>query len=219
MLTFVVPTLSAIFKNLGTPLPATTRFVISLSEFLLHHPVISFGILGLVAAMFAVLASARLKPLHDMLVLRIPVAGELIKKVNTARTARTLASLLSSGVEMTRALAITKDVLQNLEYKKVLAKALVDVERGRALSAVFKQSGRLYPVTMGEMVAVGEETGALAQMLTDIALYHEQEVDTVTKNLSTVLEPVVMIFVGIGVGFFAISMLSPMYSLVGTLSS
>ena len=218
MLEFVVPTLAAIFKNLGTPLPASTRLVVATSDFLSHHPFISFGVLLLIAGLFVLLGSKRLKPLHDAIVLRLPIAGSLVKQVNTARTARTLASLLASGVEMTRALSITKDVLQNLEYKEVLQQALVDVERGRALSAVFKQS-KLYPVTMGEMVSVGEETGALSKMLADIAVYHEQEVDTVTKNLSTVLEPLVMILVGIGVGFFAVSMLSPMYSLVGTLSS
>ena len=219
MLEFVVPTLSAIFQNLGTPLPATTRLVVAASNAVTHHPFYTFGALAVIAGLLALLASPRLKPLHDAIVLRLPVAGGLLKQVNTARTARTLSSLLSSGVEMPRALSITRDVLQNVEYKAVLDRALAAVEKGKALSAVFKEETRLYPVTMGEMVAVGEETGALAEMLTNIAVYHEDEVDTVTKNLSTVLEPMVMVVVGIGVGFFAISMLSPMYSLVNSLSS
>ena len=219
MLEFVVPTLAAIFKNLGTPLPATTRFVVAASDAITKHPFWSFGTLIVIGLGFASLGSRRMKPVHDAIVLRLPIAGPLIKQVNTARTARTLSSLLSSGVEMTRALSITKDVLQNIEYKAVLEKALADVEKGKALSAVFKEATRLYPITMGEMISVGEETGALSDMLKNIAVYHEEEVDTVTKNLSTVLEPLVMVVVGIGVGFFAVSMLSPMYSLVNTLSA
>ena len=219
MLEFVVPTLAAIFNNLGTPLPFTTRLVVAASNAITHHPFFTFGALILIGIFFLVLASERLKPFHDAIVLRLPIAGKLIKQVNTARTARTLSSLLSSGVEMTRALSITRDVLQNLEYKAVLDKALSDVEKGKALSAVFRDATRLYPITMGEMISVGEETGALADMLQNIAVYHEEEVDTVTKNLSTVLEPLVMVVVGIGVGFFAVSMLSPMYSLVNTLSA
>ncbi len=93
------------------------------------------------------------------------------------------------------------------------------MQKGETLSSVFKAETALYPVMVGEMVAVGEETGALTPMLADIATYYEEEVDAKTKNLSTIVEPVLMIVIGAAVGFFAVSMISPMYGLVSTLSS
>ena len=118
---------------------------------------------------------------------------------------------------MTRALTITKEVLQNVHYREVIEKANLAVQKGLSLSSVFKDNQDLYPVMMGEMIAVGEETGALSQMLSDIAIYYEEEVDAKTKDMSTIIEPVLMVFIGGAVGFFAISMISPMYGLVSAI--
>jgi type IV pilus assembly protein PilC len=151
----------------------------------------------------------------DTIVLRLPVIGTIVKEVNAARTARTLASLLASGVEMTRAIDITRDVLQNGYYKKVMIRASEAVQKGETLSSIFKSETKLYPIMLGEMMAVGEETGALTAMLSDVAQFYEEEVDEKTKDLSTIIEPVLMMFIGGGVGFFAVSMMQPMYSMVG----
>jgi len=105
-------------------------------------------------------------------------------------------------------------VLQNHYYKLAVDEALVAIEKGQAMSSVFKKYSNLYPVMVGEMMEVGEETGKLATMLIDIAAFYESEVDAKTKDLSTIIEPVLMIFIGVGVGFFAVSMLSPMYSIM-----
>ena len=143
--------------------------------------------------------------------------GTIIQEVNTARTARTLSSLLASGVDVTRALNITRDVLQNTHYKKVLERAASAVQKGELLGNVFRQEAKLYPVMIVEMMTVGEETGKLAPMLADAATFYEEEVDAKTKSLSTIIEPVVMVFVGVAVGFFAISMISPMYGLLNNI--
>jgi type IV pilus assembly protein PilC len=140
--------------------------------------------------------------------------GVLIKETYSARTTRTLSSLLSSGVDMSRALAITEDVLSNGYYKQVIHKAASSIEKGITLSATFKDNVNLYPVMVGEMIEVGEETGKLSQMLIDVATFYENEVDNKTKNLSAIIEPVLMIFIGGAVGFFAISMITPMYSVM-----
>ena len=154
----------------------------------------------------------------DFVILKIPVVKNLDIEVNTARTARTISSLLASGVSITRALEITGDVVQNSYYKEVLDEAKTAVEKGAPFSAAFEAHTELYPVMMSEMIQVGEETGKLSDMLIQIALFYEEEVENKTKNLSTIIEPILMIFIGAGVGFFAISMISPLYSILGSIN-
>jgi len=217
MLVFVIPTLIKVF---GTTLPPTTRFIIFVSNGVSGHPFVCLGgLVVFVAGVIAIVRSKKLRPFNELLVFKFPIVGEIVKEVNTARTARTLSSLLASGVDVTRALNITKDVLQNTHYKAVLERAVTAVQKGELLATVFKEEETLYPVMIGEMVTVGEETGKLSQMLADAATFYEEEVDAKTKSLSTIIEPVVMILVGIAVGFFAISIISPMYSLLGNMSS
>ena len=141
----------------------------------------------------------------------------MAKELNTARTARTIASLLNSGVPITRSIEITEDVVQNVYYKEVLRQALVLVEKGVPFSKVFSDNVKLYPIMMSEMMQVGEETGKLADMLQQIAEFYETEIDNKTKSLSTIIEPVLMVLVGIGVGVFAVSMITPLYSVLNDL--
>ena len=215
MLIFVVPTITKVFTDSGVALPITTQFIVNISGFASGHPIYFVGVIAvLVGGLIIVFRAKSLIPFSDKLVLKLPGIGLIVKQVNSARTARTLSSLLTSGVEMTRAINITRDVLQNIYYKQVLEKAAVIVQKGETLSSIFKNETDLYPVMLGEMIAVGEETGALTTMLTNVADYYEQEVDEKTKNLSTIIEPVLMIFIGAAVGFFAIAIISPIYSLM-----
>ncbi len=215
MFIFVVPTLTNTFKDLKVDLPTSTKLVVGLSDLISNH--IAFVVLGVIAIAAGIYFSFKLKRtkrMIDYVIVRVPVLGTLVKEVNAARTARTLSSLISSGVNISRSIAITKEVLQNSYYKEVMEEAEVAVERGEAMSGVFKAHTNLYPVMVGEMMEVGEETGKMTSMLLDIAVFYEGEVDAKTKDLSTIIEPVLMIFIGAAVGFFAISMLSPMYSLM-----
>jgi type IV pilus assembly protein PilC len=215
MMIFVVPTLTKTFKDLGADLPGTTKFVIWLSDSISQHTIIFLLLLGAfitVLVLFAKLDATR--KYFDYIILRLPVVGTIVKEVNTARTARTLSSLLVSGVDMSKALAITEEVLQNLYYKELIRNAIIAIEKGKVLSASFKENTKLYPVMMGEMIEVGEETGNLSKMLLDIAMFYESEVDNKTKDLSTIIEPVLMVFIGGAVGFFAISMITPIYSVM-----
>lgn len=216
MFAFVVPTLAGTFEELGVELPASTQFIVALGNFFSNHLLLSFLIIlaagGGIFMLFRAKATARFV---DFAVLRLPVIGKLAQELNTARTARTISSLLSSGVSITRAVEITEEVVQNIYYKKVLAEAKQAVEKGLPFSKVFIDNAKLYPVMMSEMVAVGEETGKLSDMLSEVAFFYEAEIDNKTKNLSTIIEPVLMILIGGGVGFFAISMISPLYSVLG----
>ena len=140
-----------------------------------------------------------------------------MKEVNTARTARTMSSLLLSGVSISNSLAITEEVLQNVHYKELIHKSINSIEKGQVLSASFKENTFLYPIMVGEMIEVGEETGNLSKMLLDIANFYEAEVDGKTKDLSTIIEPVLMLLIGAGVGLFAVSMIKPMYSVMNNI--
>lgn len=214
MMIFVVPTLTATFKDLHIDLPLSTRFVIGVSDFASGHPFLVLA--GFPLILFVLYRAFRTsvgKRIMDRMSIRLPLIGPIVLKVNSASTMRTLSSLISSGVPMLEALRITREVLQNGQYRTVIDRAREAVEKGHTLSSVLKQEERLYPVLVGEMAAVGEETGDLPSMLMKGALFYEKEVDQITKNLSTIIEPVLMVIIGIAVGFFAIAMLSPMYSL------
>lgn len=219
MFAFVVPTLAGTFKELGVTLPTSTRVLVFIGNFFSNHLLLTFIILIAAASSLFFLFRAKFMARYiDFVVLKIPVIGGLAQEINTARTARTISSLLSSGVSIVRAVEITEDVVQNVFYKQVLSEARQAVEKGAPFSGVFEANSKLYPVMMSEMVAVGEETGKLADMLLQIALFYEEEVENKTKNLSTIIEPILMIFIGAGVGFFAISMISPLYSILGNIN-
>ena len=218
MLTFVVPTLTATFTELGVELPVTTRVVISVSNFLSGNIFLSFGIILLfVFSLYLFLKTNTGKRTFHFLVLRIPIIGNLVKKTNSARTARTLSSLIKSGVPIVEALGITEEVLQNSYYKEVVSNAKKKIQKGTPLFESFSKAEKLYPVLVGEMMEVGEETGKLTDMLLEVALFYEGEVESATKNMTAIIEPFLMIIVGVVVGFFAISMITPMYSMLDSI--
>jgi type IV pilus assembly protein PilC len=219
MFAFVVPTLAKTFVELGIDLPPATRFIIGLGDFFSNNLLLSLlGAAGLIFGTMYLFKAPFMAKYIDFIVLRIPVVGVMAKEINSARTARTLSSLIVAGVPIVRAIEITSNVVQNIYYRKVLNEAKEVVEKGFPISDIFTEYQGLYPVMMSEMIQVGEETGKLSDMLMEIALYYENETENKTKNLSTIIEPVLMILIGAGVGFFAISMVSPMYSILDGIS-
>ncbi len=216
MLIYVVPTLSSTFRELHVDLPASTAAIIGASDFLVAHTLLAAGMLLAVVALFAALA--RTKPgkrAIDWAVIHMPIIGTIVVETNAARTARTLSSLLAAGVSALQSLAITKDVIQNSYHREVLAQASGLVEKGFPLSDAFLRHANVYPVLFSEMIAVGEETGQNAAMLLKVAEFYEAEVEQKTKDISTVIEPLLMVFIGGGVGFFALAMITPIYSISG----
>ncbi|MBI2039315.1 MAG: type II secretion system F family protein [Candidatus Niyogibacteria bacterium] len=216
MLIFVVPTLLQTFEELDVEIPATTQFIVSVSSFFLNHSILASVLsLAVIGAGVGAVLSARGRQIVGIVLLRLPVISGIVKKVNAARTARTLSSLIGSGVEIMEALSVTTDVVQNPRFKRVLEESRSEIQKGNPISAVFIKHSHLYPVVVGEMIAVGEETGKLSEMLERLAVFFEEEVAEETKSLATVIEPFLMIIIGAIVGFFAISMIQPIYSVVG----
>src|SRR3989344_3816466 len=215
MFIYVVPTLVATFKELNVDLPLSTQAIIFISDSITKHTYLF--IIFFLAVVFSALWFLRTekgKIFLGNMFLKTPLISPVVKKINSARTSRTLATLISSGVNVVEALAITRDVLQNNKYKEVLTRAMDDVQKGIPISNSFKEATKIYPVLLGEMMAVGEETGKIAEMLEKIAVFYEEETAEATKNMATVIEPILMIFIGAAVGFFALSMIKPMYSMM-----
>jgi type IV pilus assembly protein PilC len=218
MMVYMVPTLTSTFIGLGIKLPLSTRIIIAISDFLKSYFifVIIGGVFSAVLATFF-FRTTKGKRLMDIVLLHTPVIGGIVKEINSARTARTLSSLLSSGVDIVLAIGVTKDVVQNSFYKEVLDEIQTTIQKGEQISAIFSKYNKLYPLFVGEMVSVGEETGKIGEMLMNVATFYEEEVDQKTKDMSSIIEPVLMILIGVAVGFFAISMLGPTYSLADAL--
>lgn len=218
MMIFVVPTLTATYKELHISLPLTTQFVIGLSDFLQSNGLLALlGVAAIAMGSYLFARTKEGKRLIDALSVYTPIVGGIVKETNVARTARAFSSLLSSGVPIISAAEITTDVIQNSYYKSILEKARGKIEKGEPVSTVFEGQEKWYPPFVTEMISVGEETGQLPQMLLEIAKYYEDEVEQKTKNMSTVIEPFLMVFIGVVVGFFAVSMIAPTYSLVNSL--
>ncbi len=214
MMIYVVPTLASTFKEMNADLPTSTKIVIAISDFLSQNTALA-GILliGCIAAIYLAHKTPGGKRVSDWMFLHTPMVGGIVREVNAARTARTLASLLSSGVSVLTAFEILEEVIQNSYFKEVIRASAVSVGQGEPISAVFSRREDLYPPFVGEMIAVGEETGQLAEMMKRLALFYEDEVDRKTKDLSTVIEPFLMLAIGGAVGFFAVAMIAPIYSL------
>jgi type IV pilus assembly protein PilC len=218
MMVYMVPTLTSTFIGLGIKLPLSTRIIIAVSDALKNYFVyIILATIAFITGFVWWVKTTSGKKTIDFVALKMPVIGEIVKQINSARTARTLSSLISSGVDIVVAIGVTKDVIQNHYYKDVLDEIQDTIQRGDQISNVFSRYNNLYPIFVGEMVSVGEETGKIGDMLLSVAVFYEDEVDQKTKDMSSIIEPILMIFIGVAVGFFAISMLGPTYSLADAL--
>jgi len=214
MMIYVVPSLSATFKDLNVALPKITQAIVFISDFLKNNILISIIVLVLLVIFgYAFSLSKTGKKLFDFLAIKTPIIAPIVREVNSARTTRTLSSLLSSGVPFAEAILITSEVVQNQYFREVLDGARIGVEKGEPMSKFFVAS-KLYPVFVGEMMAVGEETGNIAGMLMETAKFYENSVEQKTKDMSTVIEPFLMIIIGVAVGIFAFSMITPIYSIM-----
>ncbi len=214
MMIFVVPTLTKTFTSLGAKIPLATRIIVAISNFMVANVALVFvGLFALFGGGYLFIRSPRGSATVLWVALRLPVIGELVRETYAARFARTLSSLLSSSVPVLDALAITKEVVHAGVFARVIDEAEEAVRKGEPLSASFVKYPKLYPILMSDMLAVGEETGKVAEMLKQIAEFYEEDVQEKTKDLSTIIEPVLMLLIGTFVGIFAVSMIAPIYQL------
>ena len=214
MFTFVLPKLTETFKDLNAKLPLMTRIVIGVVDLFAHYGVIVLLLIILLLAMFVYwrTTEAGKKVLHKV-VFYLPVLKNIVIKVNLARFTRVLASLIKSGMPIVEALEVSSHVVANVYYQKTIAEASNKVKMRSPLTAAFVRQPRLFSNLVIQMMEVGEESGTTDAVLTEVANFYEAEVDQTMKNLSSILEPVIMMVIGAVVGFLAIALISPIYNL------
>lgn len=216
MMVMVVPKLTAVFEELKIELPNSTKFIIGFSKALQHNLFLIIGTLIILIILVRIMPRIKkAKELFDWLVLRLPIFSGISRKINTARLARTLGSMIEGGIPIVKSLKITSQTLSNSFFKKSLYFCAEQVQKGDQLSSMLTKFTNLYPPMVTQMIQVGEETGTLTDILKRLAEFYEEEVNLLTKSLSSIIEPILMIIIGAAVGFFAISMIQPMYSMMG----
>lgn len=218
MLILVVPKLAEVFESMHIELPATTRAIIIFGSFMGAYwyliPIIFFGGIFL-TRLFLKLKFGKL--VFSTIVLKIPLINKIVIKTNSAYTIRTLSSLISAGVPIVRSLEIVSNSLTNIHYKRAIGEAAEKVRKGSKLAEILSDYRKIYPNLIIQMVQVGEETGETSEVLKKLSDFYEEEVSNATKNLSAIIEPVLMLIVGAAVAFFAISMIQPIYGMMETL--
>lgn len=218
MLVMVVPKLAETFRELNVELPPTTKVVISFGTFLAEKWFFAILIAILLFFVFRIiLKTKRGKRMVDFLSLKIPIISPIIRKTNSAYTVRTLSSLFASGVPIVRSLEIVSAALGNIYFREAMTESAEKVRKGSKLSESLRPYQDIYPSIIIQMIEVGEETGETSDILGKLADFFETEVGNATKNLSAAIEPILMLIIGAVVGFFAISMVQPMYSMLGAM--
>lgn len=218
MMIYVVPTLTQTIKELNVPLPVTTVIIIELSDFILkYYLLVIGGALAVIFLFWKLLKTKTGKATFDRLILKVPIFGPLVKKLNTARFCRILYYLITSGLPIVRSLEITSSVLGNTLYQQAARAASSEIQKGIQLNKVLTLYPAIFQPLVTQMISIGEETGKISNMLLRLALFFEEDVSSTTKNLSTIIEPILMIIIGAIVGIFVISMLQPLYSSMGNI--
>jgi type IV pilus assembly protein PilC len=216
----VVPIFATLFAGLGVDLPLPTKIVIAMSNFIGSI----FGLMMLVAFVGGIFGlkmwygTDQGRFVMDTIILKVPVLGILMRKIAVARFTRTLGTLISSGVPILESLDITAKTAGNAVVERALFKVRRALEEGKSLTEPLKES-EVFPGMVTQMIAVGEQTGAMDAMLSKIADFYEDEVDAAVKDLLTALEPIMIVFLGVVVGGVVISMYLPLFSLIGKLSN
>src|SRR5271157_3120283 len=216
----VVPIFATLFAGLGVDLPLPTKIVIALSNFVgsIFGLLILVAVVAFVVGLKAWYGTAQGRMVLDTLILKLPVLGILMRKIAVARFTRTLGTLISSGVPILEGLDITAKTSGNAVVERALIKVRKSLEEGKSLTEPLKES-EVFPGMVTQMIAVGEQTGAMDAMLQKIADFYEEEVDAAVKDPLTALEPIMIVFLGGVVGGVVISMYLPLFSLIGKLSN
>lgn len=217
VLIFVIPELKAVFDDVGVPLPLLTRIVLGISSFLQNYFIYILAVcIGIFFALRYYSKTDNGRHLFDRLKLKIPVLGGLYKKTYMAKFTRTFASLSSSGLPLLDIFKSSRDVVTNVIYQDAIDEMTKKIENGESISKVIKDSP-LFPSMIGQLSTVGEKSGNIDEVFDSMANFFDKEVDNITNNLSTLLEPILMVVMGVGIGLLIVAVLQPIYGLVETI--
>jgi len=214
VIVFVLPNLTGMFKEMGVQLPLFTRILIWVSDFTQANGIVlAIVILVLVASLFKFFRTVKGKSVMSWLILKLPVISPIAKKISLAKIARSLSSLIKTDIDIVNTLNITAHVVGNRLYREALLSSAEQVKKGAKLEVIFKTFPNLFPPIITQMVAVGEETGALDEILEKIAEFYEEDVTQTMESLPTIIEPILMLVIGGAVAGIALAIMAPIYSL------
>lgn len=215
MLTFIVPVFAKMFGGLNAELPMPTQYVLAISHFLQDYFLyLIVGSIGFVVGLLWWKKTPTGALLFDKFMLMTPIFGNLIRKSAVARFTRTLGTLLSSGVSIIEAMEITAKTAGNVVIANAINKSVLSIAEGDTITGPLKESG-VFPPMVTQMIAVGEKTGGLDDMLSKIADFYDEEVDEAVTALTSIIEPIIIVFMGIVIGGILIAMYLPMFDIIG----
>jgi type II secretory pathway component PulF len=217
---YIFPKIMPVFTSLHVTLPLSTRILVAINEYLRHYGLLTFFLIIIVMVLFFI-AQKSIPVLQLFLhraMLKIPIFGKLFRAYNLANFCRTAGLLLKSGVQLSDTMVMVSETTKNLAYRHAFERVAQSVIRGEPMSRQLSRDPALFPDMLSHMVTVGEATGSLSLTLLYLSEMYEEDVEELTKNLSNAIEPVLMLVMGVLVGFIAVSIISPIYEITRNLS-
>lgn len=217
---FVLPELTSIFSVFQGTIPPSTQALLWLVDVLTQYGIIIFPAIGVSFLLFIVTIKLKpVQPIWHAFLMRLPIIASIVRNVNLAQFSRNLGTLLKSGLPITQSLSIVADATGNKAYQKKIRKMLVGIEKGKNMNSIMASMELFFPKITTRMINVGERSGKLDEMLLYLAEFYENEVDKSSKVLSTTLEPIMLIVIGLVVGFVMIAIMTPIYELTSSIGS
>lgn len=214
----VLPKITPLFEGLNVELPLSTKILIKFSNIVRYNTLAIFvGVLMVVIFCIWFFKSKTMRPISNYIYIKIPVIGRLVRNSNLAQFNRSLGTLLRSGLNIDEAIFVSRDTLSNYYYQKSLQHIALNVQKGLKLSEQLSLYPNLYPKLMCSMIRVGEETGKLEDTMFFLASLYETEVDNASKSLATMIEPILLVCIGLVVAFLALSIITPIYKITGSI--
>lgn len=218
VMTFVMPKIVDILKEIGGEVPLFTRVLIGFYNFIIHYGwIILLAFLGLIIFLIYYLRTEEGKKVYDKASLKVPLLGGLLEKIFLVRFAENLSTLITAGLPITRALKITKNTIGNFVYKQIVGETEKEVSEGEKISGVLVRYPEQVPSFVVQMIKVGEETGKLSTTLMEIVNFYQKEVTRTVDAFMTLIEPILIVLLGVAVAILAISVLSPLYGMLGAM--
>lgn len=219
MVTFVIPKLLVVFTEANVQLPLPTRVLIAISHQLTTYGLwYALGVLGLVVGLVGLVRTKRGAYFYDRVTLSTPILGPIVKKINLARFTRNLSSMMATDIPIIQAFQIIAKTLSSAHYRQSIDDASQALRTGTSIGKVLERYPKLYPPIIQQMVSVGEESGTLDEVSGELAVFLEEEVDQTMSNLSTIIEPVLLLVLGVAVAGMAVAILLPMYNLTNAIN-
>ena len=214
VIVYVVPTISTVFLELNVELPLATRILIGISNLAVNYGIFFLIGLGISIAIFIrVIKTPQGKINLHRVLLKLPIVGPIIKKINIARFCRTLSSLLKTDIPIVQSFEITSKILGNMVYRNALIDSKEKIKKGISIQQSMQPYSDIFPPVVLQMISVGEETGSLDNILEESAIFYEEDVSQTMETLPSLIEPILMVVLGVGVGGMAVAVMMPLYSL------